>query len=237
LLKVDIVGNGVGFIRIQSLYTTSLLPHGNTKLTQTRATYFLARAQHPTHTVSLTGIDRLAARKAANAQKAASTSTSKQKGKNPAPQTNTVPAQPTNPAKEAMYDRLFTCKLPPPASIYFILIIDPAVMAGRNGKSDNNYKPRNNKGDLSEEEDDDFMDVNEDAASTSNVSYFPCRFKDLIAVQITKKRKIIVVDGVLPAPPTKKVCAILFDYPIHNSSLESKEIIGACSSSAGRRCY
>jgi hypothetical protein len=56
LLKVDIVGNGVGFIRIRSLYTTSLLPHGNTKLTQTRATYFLARAQHPTHTVSLTNI-------------------------------------------------------------------------------------------------------------------------------------------------------------------------------------
>jgi hypothetical protein len=73
------------------------------------------------------GIERLAARKAANAHKAASTSTSKQKGKNSAPQTNTVPAQPTNPAKEAMYDRLFTCKLPPPASIYFILIIDPAV--------------------------------------------------------------------------------------------------------------
>ncbi|KAJ7824873.1 hypothetical protein B0H14DRAFT_3468934 [Mycena olivaceomarginata] len=120
----------------------------------------------------LAGIDRLAAWKAANAHKAASTSTSKQKGKNPAPQTNTVPAQPTNPAKEAMYDRLFT-----------------SVMAGRNGKSDNNYKPRNNKGDLSEEEDDDFMDVNEDAASTSN---------------ITKKCKIIVVDGVLPAPPTKK---------------------------------
>jgi hypothetical protein len=57
LLKVDIVGNGVGFIRIQSSYTTSLLPHGNTKLTQTRATYFLARAQHPTHTVSLTLVD------------------------------------------------------------------------------------------------------------------------------------------------------------------------------------
>ncbi|KAJ7847927.1 hypothetical protein B0H14DRAFT_2583315 [Mycena olivaceomarginata] len=45
-------------------------------------------------------------------------------------------------------------------------------MAGQNGKSDNNYKPRNNKGDLSEEEDDDFMDVNEDAASTSNTVFY-----------------------------------------------------------------
>jgi hypothetical protein len=110
-------------------------------------------------------------------------------------------------------------------------VIDPAVMAGWNDKSNNNYKPRKNKGDLSEEEDNDFMDVNEAAASTSNISYFPGCFKDLIAVQVTKKCKIIVVDGVLPVPPTKKVCTISFDYTIHNSCLERKEITRCAAAS------
>ncbi|KAJ6549658.1 hypothetical protein B0H10DRAFT_1968933 [Mycena sp. CBHHK59/15] len=95
----------------------------------------------------LCGIDRSAA------VKAGKSTSRKQKGKDCAQKTsNSAAAASKDTAKEIMYDNVFT-----------------RVMAGR--KSNNNYRPRKPNANLSEEEEDDFVDVVADAtASTSNVT-------------------------------------------------------------------
>jgi hypothetical protein len=81
-----------------------------------------------------------------------------------------------------------------------------AIMPGvRNGNS--NYRPKKPNANLSEEEDDDFVDEeNEPTASvsdpSSNDSANNCPSIP-IALQDPKKRKIFVVDGVPAVPPPK----------------------------------
>ncbi|KAJ6616144.1 hypothetical protein B0H10DRAFT_1949354 [Mycena sp. CBHHK59/15] len=98
--------------------------------------------------LSTSGVDRSAAEKAAaTARKSTSASASKQKDR-PSKSKNGAPAISANAAKEASY---------------------PDVMAGKNRKSDNTYQPRKGPN-LSEEEEDDFVD-GEEEESASNCQY------------------------------------------------------------------
>ncbi|KAJ6545276.1 hypothetical protein B0H19DRAFT_1266736 [Mycena capillaripes] len=64
-----------------------------------------------------------------------------------------------------------------------------AILTGRRSKPDNEYRPCKTRADLSEEEEDDFVDVVADAAAPPTGP---------------QKRKIIAVDGVISEPPKKK---------------------------------
>ncbi|KAJ7909792.1 hypothetical protein B0H13DRAFT_2330047 [Mycena leptocephala] len=90
----------------------------------------------------LNGMDAAAAKTAAAAQKSASASAAKKKNK--------IKAAEAAAAKETAYDNVFD-----------------AVMQGRKGKGDKEYRPPKQKPVLSEDEEDDFEDVVADAASTA----------------------------------------------------------------------
>ncbi|KAF7343757.1 hypothetical protein MSAN_01956400 [Mycena sanguinolenta] len=117
----------------------------------------------------LCDMDRSAARAARK-----STSTSAPKPKAKAKSTAETPAESANSGqaeKEAMLDEIFD-----------------AIMSGKKRKNDDNaYRPRKKDAELSEEEDDDFVEG-----------------ENLQEPASTGKRKLIVVDGVTQPPPPKK---------------------------------
>ncbi|KAF7375808.1 Dimer-Tnp-hAT domain-containing protein [Mycena sanguinolenta] len=125
----------------------------------------------------LCDMDRSAARAARK-----STSTSAPKPKAKAKSTAETPAESANSGqaeKEAMLDEIFD-----------------AIMSGKKRKNDDNaYRPRKKDAELSEEEDDDFVEGEnfQEPASTG-------------------KRKLIVVDGVTQPPPRRRFVLILSRY-------------------------
>ncbi|KAF7349507.1 Dimer-Tnp-hAT domain-containing protein [Mycena sanguinolenta] len=117
----------------------------------------------------LCDMDRSAARAARK-----STSTSAPKPKAKAKSTAETPAESANSGqaeKEAMLDEIFD-----------------AIMSGKKRKNDDNaYRPRKKDAELSEEEDDDFVEG-----------------ENLQEPASTGKRKLIVVDGVTQPPPPRR---------------------------------